>query len=80
MLTALRISSIDISTITRVPAGEHAVHADAEQHGAEQQELVEEQSATQSFRARTMAPMSAASRSTDTDLERDQVGREDASR
>ena len=48
-----------------VPAGEHAVDADAEQDGAEEQELVERTSA-QSLLARTMAPTRAASRSTDT--------------
>ena len=43
MLTALRISSIDISTSTRVLAGEDAVDTDREQDGAQQQELVEQQ-------------------------------------
>ena len=63
MLTALRISSIDISTMHAVAAGEHAVDADAEQDRAEEEELVEQH---QSRLARTMAPMRAASSSTDT--------------
>ena len=46
-----------------VAAGEHAVDADAEQDGREEEELVDEH---QSRLARTMAPMSAASRSTET--------------
>ena len=61
MLTELRISSIDISTITAFLRAMHAVDADAEQHRAEQQELVEQHRA-QSFRARTMAPTTAARR------------------
>ena len=43
----------------------HAVDADAEQDGAEQEELVEQHAPTPSARA-TMAPMRAASSSTDT--------------
>ena len=46
-----------------VPAGEHAVDADAEQDRAEEEELVDEH---QSRLARTMAPIRAASRSTET--------------
>ena len=65
MLTALRISSIDMSTSDAVAAGEHAVDADAEQHGAEQEELVEAASA-QSFLAITMAPTRAARSRTET--------------
>ena len=38
-LTALRISSTDISTMHGVLAGDDAVHADAEQHRAEQEEV-----------------------------------------
>jgi hypothetical protein len=46
-----------------VPTGDHAVDADGEQEGAEQEELVEQHG--QSLRAITMAPMRAAVSSTE---------------
>ena len=65
MLTELRMSSIDMSTSTALRRASDAVDADAEQDGAEQEELVDEHPAPQSRRARTMAPMMAASRTND---------------
>ena len=60
-----------------VAAGEHAVHADAEQDGGEEEELVEQhRSLTPSGRGRWRRS-SAASRSTETTSNGMQVGRED---
>ena len=71
MFTALRISSIDMSTSTALLAGEHAVDADGEEHGAEQEELVEQHGQLSPCRARTMAPDQRGEQEDGHDLERE---------
>jgi hypothetical protein len=67
---------MDIRHHHGVLAGDHSVDADAEEHRAQQKELVQQHG--QSFLASTMAPITAASRTNDSAQNGKQERLEDA--